>query len=201
MFHSKKELLEFIDKNNAYSYADFKRLLRYSHGRCSYQISKKYGLSLKQLKKEKIFDLLDNDYSVKEISNMLDTSISVIYKYYKEHKERKKKIKYKITRTKCLRILHKYNFSLNKIYRNEYISPDKMKRTIKECGLEKYYLDNRYEQPLHKRKRGELTDKAFKLFNQYPNALQRTGSEIAILLNCDCREANRLRRKYNELHK
>ena len=201
MFSSKEKLLEFVDKHNAYSYKDFKQFTKMSIGSINYYVNTKYKLHLKELKKQKIFNLFDEDKKPKEISSIMNIPLPTIYFYYRMYKDTYNRKKKDITKLKCKKMLINCNFSLNCIYRTYGYSKEKIKRLIKQVGLQEFYLSNRIEPTQRKRKKNELQNKVFEFFKQYPNALNKSGSELAVLFDCSARCANRLKKRYYELYK
>jgi len=198
MFETREEWIEFIYKHNCYTYKEIKNLTGMSISSVNYHINTKHKLKLKHLKRDRIFFFLDNEKTLEEISKIMNIPIPTIYRYYKEYKEKEFRKKKNINIVKYTKLLKKYKFSLNKIYVNEGISPDKMRKTMKDLGIYEWYLKFKKERPKHKRKKGELKKIAFDFFDKFPNALNRTGHEIGLVLDCGKRDANRLRFLYKK---
>jgi len=194
---NREEALELIRANGWFSYKELQVNLNMTKHQVKYLFCDKLRIKLKEEFKKWLYEKFKKEIKPRELSEEFNNiPLSTIYRYYGKWRNSSARRKSGINKRTLIDRLNRVGFSLSK-YRKEYLdSPDKVKNSLKYHGLYDWYLEEREKHikiNKNQRKKGELKNKAFELFKQYPNA---SHSKLAILLDCDVRSVRRLKNVY-----
>ena len=201
---TRHEALNLIRTNGWFSFKELMNELDLNYYQVKYLFNDKFKIKLKEEFKDWLYEKFTFEETPKYIHKVYpNIPLHTIYHHYRQWRKEPKN-KTGVTKRQITKRMKACNYCLNEYSRKYDASPDKIKQILRSYGLLEWFYKKQKElgirKPVENRKykKGELKKKAFDFFNKYPVSLNYSGSKLALVLNCDVRNANRLKKLYKK---